>query len=99
MIPIPGEFEGLTDNASSLKWPPHPFPSYMGQTFQTLSRFWVIIQEINTMYNLTDDTPLDKRVSLSFAESKYQSLLAWADSLLPSMIHGEHSPSHVLFFQ
>jgi hypothetical protein len=71
----------------------------MGQTFQTLSKLWVIIQEINTIYTLADNSPLDKRVSLSYAESKYQRLLDWSDSLLPGMLRDEHSPTHVLFFQ
>jgi hypothetical protein len=72
---------------------------YMGYAFQTLSKLWVIIQEINTKYILTEKTPLSKRVPLAYAESKYQSLLNWSDTLLPDMLNGEHSPSHVLFFQ
>jgi hypothetical protein len=71
----------------------------MGNTFQTLSQLWVIIQEINTLYVLTDNASLTERVPLSFAESKYQSLLDWSDTLLPNMFHSEHSPTHVLFFQ
>jgi hypothetical protein len=71
----------------------------MGQTFQTLSKLWVIIQEINTIYILTDETSLDKRVPLSYAESKYQQLLDWADTLPPEMLQDAHSPTHVLFFQ
>jgi hypothetical protein len=50
------------------------------------------------MYILDDKIPLEKRVPLSFAESKYQSLLSWSDSLLPDMVHSEQSPVHVLFF-
>jgi hypothetical protein len=71
----------------------------MGLTFQTLSRLWVIIQEVNTLYILTDNTSLEKCVPLSFAENKYRSLLDWSDTLLPDMLHGKHSPVHVLFFQ
>jgi hypothetical protein len=71
----------------------------MGHTFQTLSKLWVIIQEIHTIYILTDNTSLRNRVPLSFAESKYQSLLAWSDTLLPDMINDKNSSIHVLFFQ
>jgi hypothetical protein len=48
---------------------------------------------------LDEKTPLNKRLPLSYTESKYQRLLDWSDFLLPDMLHGEHSPTHVLFFQ
>jgi hypothetical protein len=99
ILPIPGDLNEPTDYESPFLWPPHPLPTYMGHTFQTFSKLWVIIQEINTLYILTDNTSLEKRVPLSFAESKYQSLLAWSDTLLPDMINGENSSVHVLFFQ
>jgi hypothetical protein len=99
ILPIPGDLDEPTDFGSPFLWPPHPLPTYMGRTFQTLSKLWVIIQEIHTLYILTDNTSLENRVPLSFAESKYQSLLAWSDTLLPDMINGENSSVHVLFFQ
>jgi hypothetical protein len=99
ILPIPGYLDRQTDYGSPFVWPPHPLPTYMGHTFQTLSKLWVIIQEINTLYVLTGNTSLEKRVPLSFAESKYQSLLAWSDNLLPDMIHSANSSVHVLFFQ
>jgi hypothetical protein len=99
ILPIPGDLDGPIDFGSPFLWPPHPLPTYMGHTFQTLSKLWVIIQEIHTLYILTDNTSLENRVPLSFAESKYQSLLAWSDTLLPNMINDENSSVHVLFFQ
>jgi hypothetical protein len=99
ILPIPGDLDEPTDFGSPFLWPPHPLPTYMGRTFQTLSKLWVIIQEIHTLYILTDNTSLENRVPLSFAEWKYQSLLALSDTLLPDMINGENSSVHVLFFQ
>ncbi|TWU71435.1 hypothetical protein ED733_002481 [Metarhizium rileyi] len=98
LLPIPGDSCRRTKHGSVLDWPPHPLPTYMGDTFQTLSKLWVLIQEINVLYNLAEKTPLEERVPLSYAESKYQGLLNWSDSLLPGMLHSEHSPTHVLFF-
>ena len=98
VLPIPGDVSRKT-NSSMFLWPPHTLPIYMGQTFPTLSKLWVIIQEIESVYTLTDSTPLVDRVSLAFAESKYQKLLAWADTILPQMLRGEHNSSHTLFFQ
>ncbi|KAJ6782477.1 hypothetical protein PWT90_07883 [Aphanocladium album] len=98
ILPIPGDTQRLTDHGLFLLWPSHPVPVYMGQTFQTLSKLWVIIQEINGLYNLADKTPIAERISLSYAEGQFQGLLGWSHSLLPSMCQGEHSPSHVLFF-
>ncbi|EJP69166.1 nitrate assimilation regulatory protein nirA [Beauveria bassiana ARSEF 2860] len=98
LLPIPGDAHRRTDHGTPLLWPPHPLPLYMGQTYQTLSKLWVIIQEINTMYTLEDDRPIDSRVPLSYAESKYQSLLESSHSMLPEMRQGDDSPTHVLFF-
>ena len=99
VLPIPGDLVGPIDHESLFMWPPHPLPVYMGQTFQTFSNLWIIVQEINTKYTLTEETPINNRVPLSYAESKYQKLLDWSDSLLPGMLNGEQSPPHVLFFQ
>ncbi|KAK0387840.1 hypothetical protein NLU13_4085 [Sarocladium strictum] len=98
LLPIPGDRDRDTDYGSTLTWPTHELPAYMGETFQTLSKLWVIIQEINILYVLTDEEPLTQRVPLSYAETKYQALLHLADTLLPSMLPTEQSAAHVLFF-
>jgi hypothetical protein len=71
----------------------------MGRTFSTLSALWVIVQSINSMYFSTDERPVAERVPLSFIESKYQQLLAWADTLSKEMLREQHSTTHVFFFQ
>jgi hypothetical protein len=98
LLPIPGDAERRTEFKLPLTWPSHPVPAYMGQTFQTLSKLWVMIQEINMLYVLTDKKPLSQRVSLSYAEAKYQSLLHWSDSLASGMLQSNQCESHVLFF-
>jgi hypothetical protein len=99
VLPIPGDHDRQTKAPLMLFWPSHPLPSYMGQTFPSLGRIWVILQEIDTVYTLKDMTPLVDRVPLAFAESKYKKLLSWADTLGPEMHRSDHSPSHVYFFQ
>ncbi|KAG6028780.1 hypothetical protein E4U41_000583 [Claviceps citrina] len=61
--------------------------------------FWEIVQEIIIVYYEQDHRPLRERVSLAFAEAKYQKLLAWTNSLGSAMSLAENSPAHVLIFQ
>ncbi|KAG6004552.1 hypothetical protein E4U21_000936 [Claviceps maximensis] len=75
-----------------------PFPLHMGRTFQTLCEFWTLMQEVFAVYNKLDSRPLRERVSLAFAEAKYQKLLAWSDNVESSVSREEHSPGHVLIF-
>jgi hypothetical protein len=99
-LPIPGDPIRLTDSYP-VSWPPHPAPEYMRQTFTTLCKFWIIIQEIDSVYlsNNITSTSLVHRVSLAFAESKYRRLLAWASELPQQMIRNESSTYDVLLFQ
>ncbi|KAJ8109113.1 hypothetical protein OPT61_g7694 [Boeremia exigua] len=86
-----GAYTWLTLGRSTVTWG-------LWLIITTLSKLWVMIQQTNTLYILTGNTPLEKQVPLSFAESMYQRLLNWSDTLLPDMLHGKHSPAHVLFF-
>jgi len=99
VLPIPGLADaGLDSDAGSYAFT-SPFAPYMGRTFQTLCGFWTLMQEVFVVYNGLDPRPLRERVSLAFAEAKYQKLLAWSDSVDRSVSRGEHSPGHVLIFQ
>jgi hypothetical protein len=71
----------------------------MGSAFPALCKLWVIVQGIEVVYTLSDSTPLVDRVSLAFAELKYQQMLAWADTFLPKMTRDDQHNSYVLFFQ
>ncbi|KAG5759330.1 hypothetical protein H9Q72_012538 [Fusarium xylarioides] len=42
---------------------------------------------------------LSSHIALAFAEYKYRELIAWAETLPPSMVRSEQSPHHVLAFQ
>ncbi|KAG6016425.1 hypothetical protein E4U43_003667 [Claviceps pusilla] len=75
-----------------------PLSMSMGRTFQNLCGFWTLMQEVFVVYNRLDPRPLRERVSLAFAEAKYQKLLAWSDGVESSVSRGEHSPGHVLIF-
>jgi hypothetical protein len=57
------------------------------------------VQEILAVYNMHEDTPLVKRVIPAFAESKYQKLLAWADTLHTELANDAKSAPHVYLFQ
>jgi hypothetical protein len=98
ILPIPGYPTKVTSPYPFI-WPPHPLPVYMTQTFTTLCEFWIIVQEIDSVYLLKGSTPLSDRVSLAFAESKYRKLLAWASELPQQMIRDESSTHDILFFQ
>ncbi|KAJ3453967.1 hypothetical protein MRS44_018599 [Fusarium solani] len=75
--------------------------AYMGDTFPVLCRFWRIIHEVTLRYYRDQPHPrarLSDHVSLAFAEYKYRELIAWAETLPPSMMRSEQSPHHVLTF-
>ncbi|KAM5381974.1 hypothetical protein ACJZ2D_002762 [Fusarium nematophilum] len=75
--------------------------TYMGDTFPALCRFWRIIHEVTLRYYRDQPRPregLSGHVSLAFAEYKYRELIAWAETLPPSMMRSAQSPHHVLIF-
>jgi hypothetical protein len=58
------------------------------------------VQEILVVYNMEDSTPLVERVIPSFAEAKYQKLLAWADrTFSASLSNNTNSAAHVYCLQ
>lgn len=71
----------------------------MGATFTALCEFWEIAREVASVYFIPGGAPVKDRVPLAFAESRYQRLLRWSDSLAPSMARGDHSVAHVILFQ
>lgn len=99
LAPIPGTYreDGITK--SGVQWPSHPLPLYMGKTFTALCEFWTVVQKVAAVYFARNGTSLIQRVSLAFAESKYQKLLDWADALRAEMARNELSPEHVILFQ
>ena len=98
-LPIPGDVKPAGTDSSIPLWPPHTLPGYMGQTFTFLSKFCTIIQEIQATYFGGDKFPLAEKVSLAFAEAKYQKLLSWADTLSTEVARGNHSSAHVFILQ
>lgn len=56
------------------------------------------MQEVSAVYNCREDTLLTRRISIAFAESKYQKLLDWSDSLGHVVADWEHDSSHILLF-
>lgn len=94
-IPAPGEDR---DRDPEL-WPPHHLPPYMGHTFPAVCHLWTIAQEVATVYFADRASPICDRVPVAFAEAKYQSLLAWMDSLGTETMRMDDSPAHVVMFQ
>ncbi|KAG6990450.1 Nitrogen assimilation transcription factor nit-4 [Fusarium oxysporum f. sp. raphani] len=75
--------------------------TYMGDTFPVLCRFWRIIHQVTLRYYRDQPYPregLSDHITLAFAEYKYRELIAWAETLPPSMVRSEQSPHHVLIF-
>ncbi|KAH7247419.1 uncharacterized protein BKA55DRAFT_739434 [Fusarium redolens] len=75
--------------------------TYMGDTFPVLCRFWRIIHQVTLRYYRDQPYPregLSDHITLAFAEYKYRELIAWAETLPPSMLRSEQSPHHVLIF-
>ncbi|KAF9691989.1 hypothetical protein EKO04_009947 [Ascochyta lentis] len=96
-LPIPGDrLDTLTGPAISGST--NPLPRDVGHTFTALSKFWVIAQEILAVYNMQDDAPLVERVMPAFAESKYQKLLTWADTLSAVFRDSKDNTAHAHIF-
>jgi hypothetical protein len=98
-LPIPGNTKRAVDLVTQMSWPEHPLPPYMGQTFPTMCKFWVLIQGIMAVYRTNATGPSRKTIPLAFAESKYQELLSWADTLKEGMSRGRLGHGHEFIFQ
>ncbi|KAK7952546.1 uncharacterized protein PG986_008274 [Apiospora aurea] len=98
ILPIPGE--SITDEVErwGVIWPAHPLPSYAGYIFGPLCKLWTIVQEVAAVYIVKSGTLVADRIPMSFAESKYQKLLAWSDTLASTYAYGRQSPANLLLF-
>ncbi|KAK6085299.1 hypothetical protein SCUP234_02847 [Seiridium cupressi] len=107
-LPIPGdsgraspEGSGTSSSggSSSGKTPePCILPSYMGNTFPAVCKFWRIMRKVCLAYFSTKGDPKD-HVSLDFAELKFREILAWAESLPLPVLRDINSPHHVMVLQ
>ena len=74
--------------------------TYIGNTFQAVSKFRKIIAEILVVYNVDNDSrPVVDRVPLLLAERKYQELLTLADGLAAAERRCFQMPQHVMVLQ
>ncbi|KAH6871684.1 hypothetical protein B0T10DRAFT_417034, partial [Thelonectria olida] len=101
ILPIPGHtwHRGSDDSSESVRETLKS--AYMGDTFPVLCRFWRIIHEVTLRFYRDQPHPRERlsgHLSLAFAEYKYRELIAWAETLPPSMMRSEDSPHHVLIF-
>lgn len=99
ILPLPGKSDRGIVGTSDIQLPAHSLPHYMGGTFTAMCELWSIVQEVLAMYNIPRDESLAEKVSLAFAEQKYQKLLSWADSLARELERNSHSLLHVYIFQ
>ncbi|KAF4341829.1 nitrogen assimilation transcription factor nit-4 [Fusarium beomiforme] len=101
IVPIPGH-KWYCSSEPSPETPQQTLQqTYMGDTFPILCRFWRIMHEVTLKYYRDQPFPregLSSHITLSFAEYKYRELIAWAETLPPSMVRSEQSPHHVLVF-
>ena len=93
-FPIPGD---QTHDPNG--WLLHPLPTYMGDTFTLLCKFWLIAHETIEAYYSELGVPIVDRISLKFAESQYQRLLKWSTMLPASVARGSPETHHVALLQ
>ncbi|RBR26517.1 uncharacterized protein FIESC28_00703 [Fusarium coffeatum] len=101
-VPIPGHTWHHSPEGSPESTRQTLQQTYMGDTFPVLCRFWRIMHEVTLKYYRDQPYPregLSSHITLAFAEYKYRELIAWAETLPPSMVRSEQSPHHVLVFQ
>ncbi|KAJ4005364.1 hypothetical protein NW752_011327 [Fusarium irregulare] len=100
-VPIPGHTWHHSSEGSPESTRQTLQQTYMGDTFPVLCRFWRIMHEVTLKYYRDQPYPregLSSHITLAFAEYKYRELIAWAETLPPSMVRSEQSPHHVLVF-
>ncbi|KAG5801408.1 hypothetical protein H9Q74_013280 [Fusarium xylarioides] len=83
IVPIPGHEWYDPSEPSPESHQQRPKQTYMGDTFPIPF----------------PRESLSSHIALAFAEYKYRELIAWAETLPPSMVRSEQSPHHVLVFQ
>ncbi|KAH7185701.1 uncharacterized protein B0J16DRAFT_355954 [Fusarium flagelliforme] len=101
VVPIPGHTWHHSSEGSPESTRQTLQQTYMGDTFPVLCRFWRIMHEVTLKYYRDQPYPregLSSHITLAFAEYKYRELIAWAETLPPSMVRSEQSPHHVLVF-
>ncbi|KAK8099938.1 hypothetical protein PG999_010312 [Apiospora kogelbergensis] len=94
MFPIPGNRNCDKSNPSPPFWPSHKSLAYMGHTFSALSNLCVLTQEIYAVYHRAEGDLNAVQPSLAFAETKFQALLSWADTVPKELACGNNSPAH-----
>lgn len=57
------------------------------------------MHDVVLVYYKDDSIPLRDQVALNFAEYKFRELLAWSNTLPPSLARQERSPHHVIVLQ
>lgn len=72
---------------------------YISCTFTALCGLWPLVQEIATVRHSTEGGRLSHNISLAFAESRFQKLLDWSDTLSADIAPRQDNPNHVLLFQ
>ena len=93
-FPIPGNMGGSKSNPSPPFWPSHQLLGFMGHTFSALSNLCILTQEVHAVYHCAEGDQDAVQPSLAFAETKFQALLSWADTLPKELACGKHSPAH-----
>lgn len=99
LFPVPGENPDHDIERLGVIWPSYSLPDYVGPLFPTYCRFSSIMQEVAVVYFARVETPLLSRVSVAFAESKYQKLLNWSDSLMSQMVDWGRPTASMLLLQ
>ncbi|KAM0507994.1 hypothetical protein ACHAP8_000199 [Fusarium lateritium] len=90
-VPIPGHTWHHSSEGSPQCTRQTLQETYMGDTFPVLCRFWRIMHGVTLKYYRDQPHPresLSSHITLAFAEYKYRELIAWGETLPPSMSYG-----------
>lgn len=80
LLPKPGS--QLQIDGSSLLKQDETQPKHPGVSFPSFCQFWCIAHDMAAVY-YSSPGPIHEHVPMAFAESKFRSLLKWADNLPP----------------
>ncbi|XXG96160.1 hypothetical protein Hte_002439 [Hypoxylon texense] len=92
-VPIPGETTPLQPRGDVAEGAPTG-QSQLNEIFPAVCHFWRIVHGAGWIYNSVQDSP-PARYTTALAEHTFRELIAWAESLPPSLLRTERESHHV----
>ena len=98
MLPVPGDDTPHKHQLLRFRLMSYRSPSYIGNTFKALCKFWTIFQKMTLAY-YSPTTIFQPVGNLEFAEAIYLQLLDWSESSIPTVTSDTQKSHHDLLLR